>query len=344
MIFSDSWLLWFVGPLFLAWAAGLILRKRLGARGIGPRNASLRFSSIHTLQKLKASQTLRLRRLVQSLRLITVALLLVGFLRPQTGRTHTEVITEGIDIMLAVDTSGSMQALDLDSGRAIAKRRNRLEVVKRVVEDFVEKRQNDQIGMVVFGSEAFTQCPLTLDHGIVATFLQGVEIGMAGEATAIGSALGVAIKRLKESQAKSKVIILLTDGRNNAGALSPKKAAEVAKAMGIKVYTVAAGTRGKAPFLVRGGIFGDQIQWEDVQIDEAALREVATLTGGAYFRAEDAVGLKEIYDKIDALEKTEVKMKSYQEYNERFGLFVFPALGLLLLEVLLLGTRLRKIP
>jgi Ca-activated chloride channel family protein len=273
---------------------------------------------------------------------LAVLLLMLGMARPQTGRTHNKVRTEGIDIVLVVDTSGSMQALDLDRG-PIERRRNRLQVVEEVVERFVKKRDNDQIGLVVFGTEAFTQCPLTLDHGIIASFLERIEIGMAGEQTAIGSALGTAVKRLKESQAKSKVVVLLTDGRSNAGSLSPRKAAEVAETFGVKVYTIGAGTRGQAPLIV-DSFFGKQVVYQDVEIDEKTLTEIAERTGGAYFRAEDATALQAIYDQIDEMEKTEITMHSYMEYNEQFRWFVYPALGLLLAEVLLLGTRFRKLP
>jgi Ca-activated chloride channel family protein len=253
------------------------------------------------------------------------------------------VSTEGIDIVLAIDASGSMQALDLDAERPIRERRNRLEVVKDVIARFVEKRESDQIGMVVFGSEAFTQCPLTLDHGIVATFIEGLELGVAGDATAIGDGLGTAVKRLKSSKAKSRVVVLLTDGEQNAGALSPEKAAEIAKTFGIRVYTVGAGTRGKAPVLV-DTIFGKSIVEQDFPVDEAVLRRVAEITGGAYFRAEDTAGLASVYDQIDRLEKSEIVSQAYMEYDERFGVFVVPALALLLFEIGLLGTRLRKLP
>jgi Ca-activated chloride channel family protein len=207
----------------------------------------------------------------------------------------------------------------------------------------VARRENDQIGLVVFGAEAFTQCPLTLDHGIVATFLDRVEIGVAGDATAIGSALGTAVKRLKDSQAKSRVIILLTDGRNNAGPLSPRKAAEIAKTFEVKVYTIGVGTRGQAPFVV-DTLFGRRVVYQNVEIDEQSLKEIADLTGGAYFRAEDTASLERIYDRIDELEKSEITMESYMEYDEQFRWLVLPAVGLLLLEVVLLGTRFRKLP
>jgi Ca-activated chloride channel family protein len=253
------------------------------------------------------------------------------------------VETEGIDIVLVLDTSASMQALDLDADRTIAKRRNRLEVARAVVEEFVKKRVNDQIGLVVFGSEAFTQCPLTLDHGVLATFLDRVEIGMAGDGTAIGSAIGTAVKRLKDSVAKSKVIVLLTDGRNNAGSLTPAKAAEIAATFGIKIYAIGAGTRDKAPFIV-DSLFGKQVVYQDVEMDEASLRGIAQRTAGAYFRAEDEQALAEIYSEIDELETTEITTDTYMEYQERFRRFVMPAVALLLLEVGLLGTRFRKLP
>jgi Ca-activated chloride channel homolog len=343
LAFADLRLLWMVlVPLYAAWLLGwLVVEPWLRRRR--RRVAALRYSSLARLGKLKPSLSLRLRRAVQGLRLLTLALLVMAMARPQTGRKLTTVTTEGVDIVLALDTSGSMQALDLDADRPIARRRNRLEVAKKVVEEFIEKRQNDQIGLVVFGGEAFTQCPLTLDHGIVATFLDRVDIGVAGDNTAIGSALGTAVKRLRDSKAKSKVIILLTDGRNNAGPLSPRKAAEVAATFGVKTYTVGVGTHGPAPFLV-DTIFGKRVVYQDVEIDEAALKDIARLTGGEYFRAEDRQGLEKIYDKIDSLEKSEVTMQSYMEYSEQFRWFVLPAVGLLLVEVVLLGTRFRKLP
>jgi Ca-activated chloride channel family protein len=332
-------------PLYLLWiiAWWIVPRIRRTRAAKKRREAAVRFSSIRNLKRLKPSKSLYLRRGVEALRLVTVALLLLAMVRPQTGRTQTSVRTEGIDIILVLDTSGSMQGLDLDSDRPIQQRRNRLEVAKAVVEEFITRRDNDQIGLVVFGNQAFTQCPLTLDHGIVATFLERVDIGIAGDGTAIGDALGTAVKRLQNSQAKSKVAIVLTDGRNNAGTLSPGKAAEVAQAFGVKVYTIGAGSREPAPFLM-DSLFGQRVVYQNVEIDEESLTRVAETTGGAYFRAEDADALNQIYEQIDQLEKTEITTSSYMEYNERFRWFVIPALGLLLLEVLLLGTRFRKLP
>ncbi len=341
LFLAHRWILTVLGPLFVLWVLAFALLPWWAHRR--RKAAAVRFSNIRNLLRLRPSKSLLLRRLFLGLRLATVALLMIAMARPQTGRTQTQVRTEGIDIVLAIDTSDSMQALDLDANRRIADRRNRLEVVKGVVDEFVQKRDNDQIGLVVFGAEAFTQCPLTLDHGIVATFMERLEIGMAGTATAIGSALGTAVKRLRDSEAKSKVIILLTDGRSNAGSLSPSKAAEVAATFGIKIYTIGAGSREKAPFIV-DSLFGKQVVYQDVEIDEKTLRRIAELTGGEYFRAEDERALQEIYEQIDALEKTEITMSSYMEYNEQFRWFVIPALALLLFEVVMLGTRFRKLP
>lgn len=342
MIFSDSWLLWFLVPIFVVWAAAchlLPLWLRRQGRAVG-----LRFSSLGLLRGLRPSSSIVLRRVVQSLRLLCVALLLAAMARPQTGRVLTEVQTEGVDIILVLDTSGSMKALDLDTQRALRQRRDRLEVAKAVVENFVGKRPNDQVGLVVFGEEAFTQCPLTLDHNVLLTLVDRVEIGMAGaDRTAIGSAIGIAVKRLRQSQAESKVIVLLTDGRSNAGTVSPQKAAEIAATFDIKIYTVGAATRGKAPFLV-DSVFGQRVLHQDAEIDEETLKAIAEQTGGTYFRAEDGAALLAVYDEIDQLEKTEITTSSFVEYEERFVAFVAPAMLLLLLEVILLGTRFRKLP
>lgn len=344
MFFSDAWLFWILVPAYVVWTALWLLVSSNFKNKSNRKSVSVRFPSLTLFRQLKPSQTLWMRRVIQGLRLVVLGLLVLAMARPQTGRTHTRVHTEGVDIMLVLDTSGTMRALDLDAHFNIAKRRHRLNVVKDVVQQFVQQRPNDQIGVVVFGEQAFTQCPLTLDHGIVATFLQRIEIGMAGDRTAIGSALATAVKRLKKSKTQSKIVVLLTDGRNNAGSITPKTAAELAKTFDIKVYIIGAGTRGKAPFLVEHPIFGKQVQYQDVSIDEALLKEMATMTGGQYFRAEDADALEKIYEHIDELERTKIEMSSYQEYNERFSVFVLSALALLLFEIWLLGTRFKKLP
>jgi len=274
------------------------------------------------------------------LRCAAMGLLILALARPQSGTTSTEIITEGVDIMLCLDTSGSMNALDFQLEN---KRVNRLQVVKKVVDEFIRGRQNDRIGMVVFAEEAFTQCPLTLDYGVLLSFLERLEIGMAGDTTAIGSALATCVKRLKDVKSKSKVIILLTDGRNNTGAISPATAADIAKTHGIKVYTIGAGTEGEAPFLV-DSLFGKHYVYQKVDLDEDTLKEIARKTGGRYFRATNTEALKTIYQQIDEMEKTEVKVKEYMEYEELFHWFLIPGLLFLLVEIVLAHTRFMKIP
>lgn len=267
-------------------------------------------------------------------------LFVMALARPQSGTKATEVLTEGIDIILCLDTSGSMQALDFKWGN---ERQNRLQAVKKVVSDFIKGRKNDRIGMVVFGEEAFTQCPLTLDYGVLLSFLDRVEIGMAGDSTAIGSALGTCVKRLKSLKSKSKVVILLTDGRNNAGRVSPETAAEIAKTFNIKTYTIGVGTEGEVPFLV-DTIFGKKYVYQRVDLDENTLEEIANITEGKYFKATNTKALEEIYNQIDKLEKTKVEVKEYMEYEELFSWFLLPGLACILLEIVLANTRFRKIP
>ena len=303
-------------------------------------DARVRFSSITLFGKPEATGWLFLRHGLIVLRCLGIGLLIVALARPQAGQKETEVITEGIDIMLCLDTSGSMRALDFELN---GKRADRLEVVKGVVKDFIEKRSNDRIGMVVFGEEAFTQCPLTMDYGVLLSFLRRMEIGMAGDLTALGSALATSVKRLKDVPGKSKVVILLTDGRNNAGKISPTTAAEIAKTYNVKTYTIGVGVEGKSPFLVQT-LFGRDYAYQQVDLDEKTLRQIAQITGGQYFRATDTVSLEKIYEQIDEMEKTEAKIKEYMEYEELFHWFAIPGLLLLLVEFTLANTRFRKIP
>lgn len=303
-------------------------------------STQIRFSSLYVLGQLKSPRTLLWRKMLVLARCAAMALFILALARPQSGITSTSIATEGIDIMLCLDTSGSMQALDFKEKRL---RVPRLEVVKRVVDSFIKGRKNDRIGMVVFGQEAFTQCPLTLDYGVLISFLKEIEIGMAGDSTAIGSALAVCVKRLKDLPSKSKVIILLTDGRHNAGSITPATAADIAKSFNIKIYTIGVGSEGEAPFLV-DALFGKQYVYQKVDLDEDTLRDVAKRTGGKYFRATNTEALEDIYRQIDAMEKTEITKNEYREYEELFAWFLIPGLALLLLEILLANTRLRKIP
>lgn len=328
--FEDPWLFTFL----------LFIPLMIYHRWKGSGKNSMRFSSLDTVKQLQKPFFLFLRHLPVALRCLVIALLVSAMARPQSGITSTEVLTEGIDIMLCLDTSGTMQALDFIWK---GERQNRLQVVKRVVNDFIVGRKNDRMGMVVFGAEAFTQCPLTLDYGVLLSFLDRVEIGMAGDTTAIGSALATCVKRLKDLTSKSKVVILLTDGRNNAGSINPETAAELAHTFAIKVYTVGVGTEGEVPFLV-DTIFGKRYLYQRVDLDETLLKKVAATTGGTYFKATNTEALAEIYQQIDRMEKTTVEIKEYTEYKELFHWFLLPGLAFLVLEIILANTRFRKIP
>ena len=325
--FEDPWLLLLITLLPIA----VVLTRK---------NAVISYSSINRLKTLRSGRMQLISAIPNFLKALAFSLLIIALARPQEGHKRSQVLSAGVDIVLAIDTSGSMQALDFMKEE---KRIDRLEVVKDVVAEFIATRENDRMGMVVFGQEAFTQCPLTLDHNILLSFLKNLEIGVAGDSTAIGSAIGIATKRLKDLKSKSKVIILLTDGRNNAGSLSPLQAAEIGKTYGIKIYTIGVGTRGKAPFLV-DSIFGKQYVYQNVEIDEKTLQAIAQKTGGKYFRATDRESLKNIYQQIDSLEKTEVKILDRSEYRELFPYFLIPGLILFLAEILLSHTRLRRIP
>ncbi|MZH05696.1 MAG: VWA domain-containing protein [Nitrospinae bacterium] len=327
--FEDPWLLLF-----------MLMLPYMALRGKRKQQATINFSSIGTLQSIKTAQVDFLSALPLILRIFAVMLLIFALARPQEGHRSKEILSAGVDIMLALDTSGSMQALDFIKDE---KRDTRLAMVKDVVSQFIENRPNDRMGMVVFGSEAYTQCPLTLDQGILQSFLSKLDIGMAGDSTAIGSAIGIAVKRLKDLESDSKVIILLTDGRNNAGNLPPLQAAQTAKAFGIKIHTIGVGTHGKAPFLVNS-IFGQRYVYQQVDIDEDTLKEISKLTGGQYFRATDLESLKSIYKQIDQMEKSEVKVLDHSEYTELFHYFLIPGILLLLSEIILSNTFLRRIP
>lgn len=318
----------------------LCLLPLLAAESRKNREAVIPYSSIKNLKAVRSPRMNLISAVPKVLRFMALAFIILALAQPREGRKRTEILSAGVDVMLAIDASGSMRALDFMKGRD---RVNRLEAVKDVVSGFIKNRKTDRIGMVVFGEEAFTQCPLTLDQDVLLAFLENLEIGVAGDSTAIGSAIGISIKRLKDLKSKSKVIILLTDGRNNAGDLSPLQAAEIGKTYGIKIYTIGVGTRGKAPFAV-DSIFGKQYVYQNVEMDETTLKKIAEKTGARYFRAADAESLQAIYDQIDGLEKSEVKILDRSEYKELFHYFLIPGLLLVLLEIILAHTLLRRIP
>lgn len=301
------------------------------------KKATLRYSNIGTVKSVNKSPMVRYRHVLFLLRMAVLVLLIVAFARPQSGRTEQKVITEGIDIILAMDISSSMKAMDF-------KPKNRLEAAKVVAGDFVKGRANDRIGLVVFAAKSFTQCPLTLDYGVLLTFLNQIDIGLIEDGTAIGMAIANCVNRLRDSKSKSKVVILLTDGRNNRGELDPISAAQVAKAMGVRIYTIGAGKHGEAPYPVEDPIFGLRYVNVPVQIDEDLLKEIARITGGRYFRATDRTSLEQIYAEIGELEKTKIEVKEYTRYKELFIPYLSLALGLMMLEIVLANTRFRKLP
>ena len=305
------------------------------------RTPAMASSALFPAAGIPASAALRLRRLVPAIKYAVLCLTVVALARPQWGTERTEVLTEGVNIVLAMDLSESMAALDFKKkGRVV----NRLEAVKGVVQEFVSKRNGDRIGMVVFGTHAYTQLPLTRDYNTLASILDRLEIGAAGKSTAIGDAIGISLKRLADIESKSNIVILLTDGVSNAGELSPDTAGEIAAQKGVKIYTIGVGSRGKAPFLVKDPLFGERYIYQQVNIDEDTLRAIAEKTGGLYFRAEKLEGLQQIYDTIDAMETTEVKVDIFAQYNEIYPWLLIPALVLLTVYVVLRNTRYLIIP
>jgi Ca-activated chloride channel family protein len=301
------------------------------------RGASLRFSNLGLVKNLSKTPTSRWRHALFALRMLALAMLIVAFARPQSGSTSEEVTTEGIDIVLSIDVSSSMLAEDF-------KPRNRIEAAKLVATNFIEGRRNDRIGMVVFAALSFTQCPLTLDYGVLLNLLKEVKTGIIEDGTAIGLGLANAVGRLKDSKAKSKVIILLTDGRNNRGEIDPLTAARIAQAFKIRVYAVGVGSRGEALYPVDDPFFGKRYVRMPVDIDEDMLQEVARITDGKYFRATDRESLQKIFAEIDQLEKTKIEVKQFTRYKELFVNWLALGLGVLVLEIVLTNTRFRKIP
>jgi Ca-activated chloride channel family protein len=312
-------------------------------------SVAVRYSSIADLVALSPSLATRLRCILPCLRILALVLCILALARPQRGIEAIKVSNTGIAILMAVDISGSMAALDLEvDGR----QSSRLDAVKQTFRSFVgggknlSGRDGDLIGMVTFARYPDSLCPLTLDHDTLLSLLDQVDIVSVPEedGTAIGEAMALGVERLKDSTAKSRIMIVLTDGVNNAGETEPLQAAQIAKALGIKIYTIGAGTRGVAMIPVRSPNGQMVLQRMPVDIDEGMLTEVATLTGGQYFRATDGATLQAIYAEIDRLEKTINVTEHYQQYAELFPLLLMPALGCLVLEMVLVNTRFRKIP
>jgi Ca-activated chloride channel family protein len=301
------------------------------------RERAAAFSNLGLLGQTSASWRARFRWLPRAARVVGLVALVVAIARPQSGTASREITSEGIDIVLCLDVSGSMKAEDFQPN-------NRLFVAKQTIRDFVKGRTNDRIGLVIFSGQSYTQCPLTLDYDVLLSLLDKVDFGMIEDGTAIGIGLANALNRLRESKAKSKLVILLTDGVNNRGEIEPMTAAEMAKTLGVKVYTIGAGKPGTAMYPVEDPIFGKRYISLPNEIDEALLQQMADLTGGRYYRAKSGEMLERIYKEISTLEKTEVKVKEYVQYRELFGWFAGAALAAVALAVMLGGTWFRTLP
>lgn len=315
-------------PLMIFW----YLQRQVKASG------TLRFSNLGVIKSVSRTPSQRFRHILFLLRLLVISLIILGFARPQSSAKEEKIITEGIDIILAMDISSSMLAEDLQQHK------NRLDVTKEVASQFIRERTNDRIGMVVFSGKSFTQCPLTLDYGILLNFLKEIHIGMIEDGTAIGMAIVNCVNRLRMSKAKSKVVILLTDGRNNRGEVDPITAAQIAKALNIRIYTIGAGKRGEAMYPIDDPFLGRRYMPMKVDIDDEMLTRIANITGGKYYRATDKTSLENIYREIGQLEKTKIEVKEFTRYTELFVNLLALALAVLLVEIVLANTRFRKIP
>jgi len=324
--FANPKLLWLLllVPALIVW---YILRHK-------QQEASVSFSDLKGMVKLPKTWKAYLRHLLFALKMAALALLIVALARPQSSSTNSTSNIEGIDIVMAMDVSGSMLARDLKP--------DRLTAAKNVASDFVKGRPGDRMGLVIFSGETFTQVPLTTDHGVMLNMLAEMKNGLIDDGTAIGDGLATAISRLKDSEAISKVVILLTDGMNNAGSVDPYTAAEMAKLYGIRVYTIGVGSYGTAPYPVQTP-FGTQMQQVKVEIDEKLLTSIANSTGGKYFRATNNQKLDEIYQEIDKLERSKIEVTEFRRLHEEFYPLVAWAIALLLLEFLLRKTIFRTL-
>ncbi len=324
--FANPKLLWLLAlvPLIIAW---YVLRHK-------KQEASVRFSDTSGFSKLPKTWKAFMRHLLFALKMIALGLLIIAIARPQSSSTNSKSNIEGIDIVMAMDVSGSMLARDLKP--------DRLTAAKNVASDFVKGRPGDRMGLVIFSGETFTQVPLTTDHGVMLNMLAEMKNGLIEDGTAIGDGLATSISRLKDSEAISKVIILLTDGMNNAGSVDPYTAAEMAKLFGIRVYTIGVGSFGTAPYPVQTP-FGTQIQQMKVEIDEKLLRSIANTTDGKYYRATSNKKLDEIYQEIDKLERSKIEVTEFRRLHEEFYPLAAWALALLLLEFILRKTIFRTI-
>lgn len=297
-------------------------------------NPSIRVTSLSGIAKIKPTWKVRFRPVLFILRVVALVMLTIALARPQTSNVTENIDSEGVDIVLSLDVSGSMLAEDFKP--------NRIEAAKKVAMDFIDQRPTDRLGLVIFSGESFTQCPITIDHNVLKEQLSEVKSGVLQDGTAIGMGLATAVDRLRYARGKSRVVILLTDGVNNTGLIDPMTALEIAKSFKVRVYTIGVGTEGQAPYPVQTP-FGIQKQMMPVQIDEALLNKIAKETGGKYYRARNNKALESIYADIDKLEKTKVEISSYKHYAELFFPFALLAIICLLLEMVLRYTVFKSI-
>ncbi|MEB2355214.1 MAG: VWA domain-containing protein [Ignavibacteriaceae bacterium] len=325
--FAYSWVLYslLIIPLLIFWYYWKGRKK----------TSAISYSSVKIFNNVPSTLRVRLRHLPFILRMAALAVLIIALARPQNFTAGQSVNAEGIDISIVLDISGSMLAEDFKP--------NRLDAAKKVIDTFIQGRTNDRIGLVIFSREAFTQCPLTIDYSVLRNLLSDIKTGMIEDGTAIGNGIANGINRLKDSDAKSKVLILLTDGVNNAGEVDPISAAEIAATFGIRIYTIGVGTRGEAPYPVQTP-FGTRYQMVPVEIDEVILKKIADITGGAYFRATNNRTLQDIYDRIDKMEKTKIEITSFKNAQELFAPWLLIGFGLILFELFTSKTILRKLP
>ncbi|MFT5122848.1 MAG: Ca-activated chloride channel family protein [Kiritimatiellia bacterium] len=303
--------------------------------------ASVGFSEGEMLARMPATWTVALHRLLPVLYVLGLCALIIAISRPRTGLEESRSEMDVIDIVLVVDVSGSMQAMDFASATNLD---NRLDAAKDVIREFIKTRTGDRLGLIGFAALPYTLAPLTLDHAWLVDQVDRLEIGMVDDGTGIGVALASAVNQLKEQETLSKIVILLTDGINNTGSISPVNAAQAAQAKGVKVYTVGAGADGRVKFPVKDILGRTRYQWEESKIDEATLKEMAELTDGKYFRARDRDSLKAVYAEIDEMERTEIEIEQYTRYEEKFFPFAAAGLILLLLERMLGLGRLGRLP
>ena len=301
---------------------------------------AIRIGEIQHVREIPRSPSVRLLPSFKILRFVVISLLIIALARPQLSQSQERRFAEGIDIILALDISESMRAEDVKDA-------NRLETAKSVIRDFLRHRESDRIGLVVFSGESYTLCPLTLDYTVLIELLEGVEVALGGQlkdGTAIGDAIATTTHRLRVSETKNRIVILLTDGENNSGSIDPGAAASLAQSLEIKVYTIGMGKEGGALIPYEDTTFGKRYREVKTYLDEGTLKRIANVTGGRYFRATDVQSLKHVYTEIDQLEKTEFKVIDYTEEKEMAVYFLIPAALLFGLEVLLHNTVLRKIP